>query len=156
MPLPSDFHTAAPEAMAATLALSAYVQGSSIEHRLQELVKIRASQINGCAYCLHMHTADARKAGEIEERIYLLSAWRESLMFSERERAALAWTEALTTLASGHPSDEDCAAVAAAFSPRERADLTLMIGLINTWNRISVGHGNVHPHDRRAAAKAAA
>lgn len=151
-----EFHRASPEALEAMMAVSRYAGTSSIEHSLGELVKIRASQINGCANCLHMHTADARKAGESEARIYLLSAWRESKMYTARERAALAWTEALTLVGNGHPSEETRAAVEAAFSPREQADLTLMICVINSWNRIAVGYGIVHPNDRAHEAKAAA
>jgi len=147
---------AAPEGFKAMMDLSAYVAGSSIEHSLQELVKIRASQINGCANCLHMHTADARKAGESEERIYLLNAWRESLLYTPRERAALAWTEALTLVHETHAPDADYEAVAAQFSPREQADLTLLIGVINTWNRIAVGFRVVHANDRKGAALKAA
>jgi len=147
---------AAPEGSKALLDLSAYVGGASIEHSLQELVKIRASQINGCANCLHMHTADARKAGESEERIYLLNAWRESLLYTPRERAALAWTEALTLLPETHAPDADYDAMAARFSPREQADLTLLIGVINTWNRIAVGFRVVHANDRKGAALKAA
>ena len=147
---------AAPEGFKAMMDLSAYVAGSSIEHSLQELVKIRASQINGCANCLHMHTADARKAGESEERIYLLNAWRESLLYTPRERAALAWTEALTLVHETHAPDADYEAVAAQFSPREQADLTLLIGVINTWNRIAVGFRVVHANDKKGAALKAA
>jgi AhpD family alkylhydroperoxidase len=116
-------------------------------------VKIRASQINGCANCLHMHTADARKAGETEERIYLLNAWRESLLFTPRERAALAWTEALTLLSETHAPDADYEALQAHFTPKEQVDLTLLIGVINTWNRLAVGFRAVHPNDRKGAAR---
>ncbi|MBZ9936260.1 carboxymuconolactone decarboxylase family protein [Mesorhizobium sp. BR1-1-16] len=151
-----SFHTASPEAVKAMLALSAYVADCGIERSLAELVKIRASQINGCANCLHMHTADARKAGESEARIYLLTAWRESLLYTPRERAALAWTEALTKLSETNAPDEDYAALAAHFSPKEQVDLTLIINVINSWNRLAVGFRTVHPNDRRAAAKAAA
>ena len=147
---------AAPEGFKAMMDLSAYVAGSSIEHSLQELVKIRASQINGCANCLHMHTADARKAGESEERIYLLNAWRESLLYTPRERAALAWTEALTLVHETHAPDADYEAMAAQFSPREQADLSLLIGVINTWNRIAVGFRVVHANDKKGAALKAA
>ncbi len=151
-----SFHTASPEAVQAMLALSAYVADCGIEHSLAELVKIRASQINGCANCLHMHTADARKAGESEERIYLLSAWRESLLYTPRERAALAWTEALTKLSETQAPDADYAALAAQFSPKEQVDLTVIINVINSWNRLAVGFRTVHPNDRRASARAAA
>ena len=110
-----------------------------LEESLMELVKIRASQINGCAFCLHMHTASARQHGETEERLYLLDAWRESPLYSERERAALRWTEALTLLADTHAPDDDYQELAAQFTPEEQVKLTLLIVAINGWNRIQVG-----------------
>ena len=110
-----------------------------------ELVKIRASQINGCAFCLHMHTASAREHGETEERLYLLDAWRESPLYSERERAALAWTEALTLVAETRAPDEDYHALQAQFTEEEQVKLTLLIVAINGWNRIQVGFRGVHP-----------
>ena len=117
------------------------------------LIKTRASQINRCAYCLHMHTREARQAGETEERLYLLGAWRESPLFTTRERAALAWTEALTLLANAGAPDALYAEVAASFSEAERVALTMAIGTINAWNRVAVGFGLVHPSvDGRAAA----
>jgi AhpD family alkylhydroperoxidase len=109
-----------------------------LERSLGELVKIRASQINGCAHCLDMHTKDARQAGETEQRIYALSAWRETPFFSDRERAALEWTEALTRLADGHPSDELYARVARQFSEAEIVALTYAIMVINSWNRLVI------------------
>jgi len=149
-------YSAAPEGFKAMMGLSDYVTNCPLEHSLQELVKIRASQINGCANCLHMHTADARKAGESEERLYLLSAWRESLLYTPRERAALAWTEALTLVHQTHAPDADYEAAAVQFSPRELVDLTLLIGVINTWNRLAVGFRVVHPNDKKGAALKAA
>ncbi|WP_370853129.1 carboxymuconolactone decarboxylase family protein [Oceanibacterium hippocampi] len=140
-----------PKAVEAMLALEGYVRGCGLEHSLMELVKTRASQINGCAFCVHMHTRDARAAGETEERLYLLSAWRESPLYSARERAALAWTEALTRVADGAPSDEDYAELARRFSPKEQVDLGFLIGAINVWNRICVGFRVIHPVDQRAA-----
>ncbi|HEY0266592.1 MAG TPA: carboxymuconolactone decarboxylase family protein [Rhizomicrobium sp.] len=113
---------------------------SRLEPSLAELVKIRASQINGCAICLHMHATEARRKGETEERIFMLDAWRETALYSPRERAALAWTEALTRLAPEGVSDEDYRAVEANFSPEEQMNLTLMIGVINSFNRIGVGY----------------
>src|SRR5918912_1690796 len=101
-----DASKASPEAMKAMLALEAYVRGCGLEPKLIELVKTRASQINGCAYCLDMHTRDARALGETEQRLYLLPAWRESPLYTERERAALAWTEALTLIAETHAPDD--------------------------------------------------
>lgn len=140
-----DAFAAAPDAMKAMLALETCLQGAGIEPKLYGLVKIRASQINGCAYCIHMHTGEARAAGESEERLYLLSAWRESPLYSERERAALAWTEALTLLAQTRAADEDYERAHEHFSPRELVELTLLIGAINIWNRIAVGFRSVHP-----------
>lgn len=148
--------SAAPEAINAMLALSTYVNECGLEHSLQELVKIRASQMNGCANCLHMHTADARKAGETEARIYLLSAWRESLLYTPRERAALAWTEALTLVHQTQAPDADYEAAQALFTPKEVVDLTVLIGVINTWNRIAVGFRVVHVNDKKGAAREAA
>jgi AhpD family alkylhydroperoxidase len=123
-----------------------------LENTLVELVKIRASQINGCAFCLHMHTADARKQGESEERLYLLDAWRESPLYSERERAALGWTEALTRVSETHAPDDVYRALQARFTEEEQVVLTLLIVAINGWNPIQVGFRAVHPVDRRQAA----
>jgi len=136
---------AAPEIMQAMLDLEQAVRNSGLEDSLIELVKIRASQINGCAYCIHMHTRDARARGESEERVYLLDAWRESPLYSERERAVLAWTEALTLVASTHAPDSDWQALQAHFSEAEQAKLTLLIATINAWNRIAIGLRSVHP-----------
>lgn len=117
-----------------------------------ELVKIRASQINGCAVCLHMHTAAARKKGETEERLYLLDAWRESPLYSDRGRAALAWTEALTLVSETHAPDEAYRELQAQFSEEEQVALTLLIVAINGWNRIQVGFRGGHPVETRRAA----
>ncbi len=138
-------YTAAPKAMQAMIALNDFVEGCGLEHSLLELVKMRASQINGCAYCLHMHSTDARKQGETEMRLYLLDAWRESSLYSERERAALAWTEALTKLSETRAPDEDYAAIARHFSAEEQVNLTVAINMINSWNRIAVGFRSQHP-----------
>ena len=135
----------APEAMNAMLALSAKVSDSGLEYSLQELVKTRASQINGCAFCLHMHTRDALKHGETELRLLMLSAWRESPLFSDRERAALAWTEALTLVAQTQAPDAAYAELAAHFEPAEQVRLTLLITTINAWNRFAVGFRSIHP-----------
>jgi AhpD family alkylhydroperoxidase len=140
-----DPERAAPAAYAAVLALDDYVASCGLEHGLLELVKTRASQLNGCAFCIHMHTRDARQAGETEERLYLLSAWRESPLYTERERAALAWTEALTLVAETNAPDDVYAQARAQFSAEELVKLTVAIGLINTWNRIAVGFRAVHP-----------
>lgn len=147
-----DFERADPASLKAMLALSQHVETCGLEHGLVELVKIRASQINGCAFCIHMHTRDARAAGETEERIYLLPAWRESPLYTSRERAALAWTESLTLLAQSHAPDEDFDEVRREFADEELARLTLLIGVINVWNRIAVGFRKEHPVDRMLAA----
>lgn len=137
----------APELINTMMSLEMTIQKSGLEHSLMHLVKIRASQINGCAFCLHMHTADARAAGESEARIYLLNAWHESSMYTERERAALAWTEALTLLPETHAPDDVYEAMAAQFSHAEQVSLTMLIGAINTWNRMAVGFRAAHPND---------
>lgn len=126
---------------------------SGLEPAIKELVKIRASQINGCAMCLMLHTGEARRQGESEMRIYLLDGWREAPHFNPRERAAIAWTEALTRLdRSG--LDEAYAMIEAQFSEAERVALTMLIGVINTWNRINVGFGVRPPHSAEIAAVA--
>jgi AhpD family alkylhydroperoxidase len=141
-----NYVKASPATYQALLALQETVEKSGLEKPLLELIKIRASQINKCAYCLYMHTHDARKGGESEERIYLLGAWRESPLYTERERAALAWTEALTLLPETGAPDDVYAQVSAQFSEPEIASLTLAIGTINLWNRFGVGFRLVHPH----------
>jgi len=146
--------TTAPDVMKAMQDLEQQTKRSSLEHALIELVKTRASQINGCAYCLHMHTKDARTAGESEERLYLLNAWRESRLYTVRERAALEWTEALTLIAETGAPDQAYQTAAAQFSPKELAELTLLISTINAWNRFSVGFRAVHPDDAKHAAAA--
>lgn len=143
---------AAPPLMQSWLQWSTGILKSGLEDRLMELVKIRASQINGCAFCLHMHTADARKLGETEERLYLLDAWRESPLYSERERAALAWTEALTLVSETHAPDDVYRAMKAHFTEQEQVMLTLLIVAINGWNRIQVGFRAVHSGGEREAA----
>ncbi|MBY0294556.1 MAG: carboxymuconolactone decarboxylase family protein [Methylobacterium sp.] len=141
----------APEGIRAMMALEASFRSGPLEHGLTELVKLRASQINGCAYCIHMHTTDARAHGETETRLYLLSAWRESTLYSARERAALAWTEALTRLAETGAPDADYAEMARHFSEAEQVQLTLLIGAINVWNRLQVGFRAVHPAEASRA-----
>jgi AhpD family alkylhydroperoxidase len=105
------------------------------------------SQINGCEYCLHLHTLDARKLGETEARLYLLNAWHESQLYSERERAALAWAEALTDIAQSRAPDDVYEAARVQFSEKEMADLSIAIAMINTWNRLAIGSRMVHPAD---------
>jgi AhpD family alkylhydroperoxidase len=147
-----DFFAAAPAAMKAMLDLENRVKTSGLEHSLIHLVKIRASQINGCAFCIHMHTREARADGETEERIYLLDAWRESPLYDDRERAALAWTESLTLVARTHAPDEDYALLKAHFTDEEQVKLTLAIGAINAWNRFCIGFRSIHPVGAHRAA----
>ncbi|MHC1948307.1 carboxymuconolactone decarboxylase family protein [Bradyrhizobium sp. UFLA06-06] len=147
-----NFYQAAPETIKALVAVENQIAASGLEQSLIELVKTRASQINGCAYCINMHTEDARKHGETEQRLYLLNAWRESPLYSERERAALAWTEALTLVAETHAPDADYEAVRAHFSDSELVNLTTLIGAINAWNRIAIGFRAVHPVKVKVAA----
>ena len=122
--------------------------GSGLDASLAHLVKIRASQLNGCANCLNMHNQEARRDGETEQRLYVLSAWREAPFYSDRERAALAWTEALTWLAETGAPDADYEMVKAQFSEAEVVNLTLSIGAINLWNRLQVGLRAAHPVDK--------
>jgi AhpD family alkylhydroperoxidase len=147
-----DAYKAAPAAFAAMRGLQAYVDKCSIEPALIELVKTRASQINGCSFCVHMHTRDARARGESEGRLYLLSAWRHSPLYSERERAALAWTEALTLVAETQVPDEVYDTARRHFSEKELADLTMAVVTINAWNRIAVAARTVHPVGAEKAA----
>jgi AhpD family alkylhydroperoxidase len=144
---------AAPELMKAVLALSDASKASSLETSVKELVKIRASQINGCAFCIEMHTREARALGETEERIYLLDGWRESPLYSDRERAALAWAESLTLVADTHAPDDVYDQARKQFSDQELTELTVAIGLINLWNRVQVGFRALHPVTKQAAAQ---
>ncbi len=131
---------AAPDLMKTWLRTSVAI-ASSLDSTLVGLVEIRASQINGCANCINLHTVQAREKGETEQRIYLLSAWREAPCYTDRERAALGWTEALTRLSEGHTHENAYGALKAQFTEEERVKLTLMINIINGWNRIAVGFG---------------
>lgn len=140
-----DAYKIAPAAYKALVGVETYIQTSGLEHSLVELVRMRASQINGCAFCLDMHSKDARRNGETEQRLYLLNAWQESPLYSPRERAALAWTEALTLVAETHAPDDVYAEVRAQFKDDELVNLTMLIGLINLWNRIAIGFRNQHP-----------
>ena len=133
-----DYTRAAPDGFKAMYGLQQYVENSGLEHPLLELVKMRASQINRCAYCLDMHSKDARAAGETEQRLYALNAWRETPFYNERERAALAWTEALTRIAQDEVSDALYAEVRKQFSEKEIVDLSLAIIAINGWNRLAI------------------
>ncbi len=133
-----DVTKVSPAAFKAVLALQTYVDQSGLDVKLRELVKIRASQINGCAHCLAMHTREARKIGETDERMHLLDAWREAPIYTARERAALAWTEALTLVSQTHVPDDVFAEVRRRFSEKEIVDLTAAVAAINTWNRIAI------------------
>ena len=143
---------AAPAPMKSWLDFSQGVKHCGLEENLMDLVVTRASQINSCAFCLDMHTLDARKRGETEQRLYLLDAWRDSPLFGDRERAALAWTEALTLLPQTRAPDDVYEALKAQFNEEEQVKLTLLIVAINGWNRINVGFRAVHPFEQRRAA----
>jgi AhpD family alkylhydroperoxidase len=150
-----DAFRVSPRALQAMMGLQNYVNDSGLEHSLLELVKMRASQINGCAYCLDMHAKDARAAGETEQRLYLLDAWREAPFYSARERAALEWTEALTVLHEDHVPDSAFAAVREHFSEQEIVNLSLAVVAINGWNRLNVGFRTVAGTYQVPARKAA-
>ena len=133
-----NYKQSAPAVFNAMLKLQAVVNASGLDPRLQELVKIRASQVNGCAFCLNMHTQAARKLGEVEQRLYQLDAWRDSQLYSERERAALAWTEAVTRISHEAVSDTLYQQARAQFSEAELTQLTLAVIAINGWNRLNI------------------
>jgi AhpD family alkylhydroperoxidase len=133
-------YAAAPDLMMRWTDVATQIN-DSLEHSLVELVKTRASILNGCANCINMHSAEARAQGETEQRLYLLAAWREAPCYSDRERAALAWTDALTTIAQGHTHEAAWQALAEHFTEEERVKLTLLITVINGWNRLAVGFG---------------
>ena len=147
-----NFYQAAPDTIKALVGVEDQIKASGLELSLIELLKTRASQINGCAFCINMHTADARKNGETEQRLYLLDAWQESTLYSARERAALAWTEVVTRIAETHAPDADYEAMRAQFSETEAVNLTTLIGAINAWNRIAIGFRAIHPVKKAAAA----
>lgn len=153
-----SYSAVAPGAMAAMRQLQQYVDGSTLEPTLLELVKTRASQLNGCAYCVDMHTKDARAEGETEQRLYALPVWREAPFYSPRERAALAWAEAVTLVAQGPVSDEVYEEARRQFSERELVDLTMALVAINGWNRLSVAFrtvaGSYQPRARHEKAEA--
>jgi len=152
----NDLFAAAPDLMKKWSAAS-FAVNAALEPGLAHLVKIRASLINGCANCINMHTAEARAEGETEQRLYLLAAWREAPCYTERERAALAWTGALTRLSEGHGHEKAREALTQHFTKDEQVKLTLMINVINGWNRIAVGFGLfADPAEAKATARAAA
>lgn len=133
-----DYSKVAPGSVQAMYKLEKFVEESGLERSLLELVKTRVSQINGCAYCIDMHTKDARALGESEQRLYALSAWRETPFYTDRERAALAWAEAITLISQSHASDEEFEAARAQFSEEELVKLTLAVITINGWNRLAI------------------
>jgi AhpD family alkylhydroperoxidase len=136
------------------LDLEKYIASSGLEEKLIHLVKMRASQINGCAYCLDMHSLDARAIGETEQRLYTLEAWRETPFFTDRERAALAWTEALTLISQTHAADDVYDELKKHFNEKEIVDLTLVVGAINLWNRLAISLRAVPGHYKPAKAAA--
>jgi AhpD family alkylhydroperoxidase len=138
-----DFYKASPEAAKAMIALEGAVMRSGLEPALLELVKLRASLVNGCAYCVDLHSADARKRGESDRRLHAVAVWRESPFFTERERAALAWTDALTLVAQTRAPDADYEWLSSQFDEDERVKLTLAINAINGWNRLAIGFRSV-------------
>jgi AhpD family alkylhydroperoxidase len=152
-----DYSKVAPGALRAMFGLESYVRGSGLEESLLNLIRMRASQINGCAYCLDMHSKDARALGETEQRLYVLNAWREAPFYTDRERAALAWTEALTLVAEDHVPDEVFNEVRPHFTDEELASLSLAIVSINGWNRLNIAFkteaGTYQPGDVAAMAK---
>jgi AhpD family alkylhydroperoxidase len=154
-----NYATAAPGGVKAMLDLEKYVRGCGLEYPLMELVKMRASQINGCAYCLDMHSKDARAAGETEQRLYGLSAWEEAPYYTPRERAALAWTEAVTRVADTHVPDAVYEEVRPHFTDKELVDLTYAVIAINAWNRLAIPFrspaGTYQPPKAKAAPSAA-
>ncbi len=148
-----EYAKASPEAAKAMIHLESVVRRSGIDSHLLELIKIRASQLNGCAYCIDMHTKDARAKGETEQRIYALDAWRETPFFSNKERAALAWTEAITNIQTGHAPDAVYEELSGHFSEGEMVNLTLAITTINAWNRIAIAFRSVPGSYQPAASR---
>ncbi|HLG82050.1 MAG TPA: carboxymuconolactone decarboxylase family protein [Bradyrhizobium sp.] len=149
-----NFYQAAPETIKALTAVETQIQSSGLEQPLIELVRTRASQINGCAFCINMHTQDARKHGETEQRLYLLNAWREAPVYTDRERAALTWTEAVTLIPETHAPDDAYEELRNHFSEAEAVNLTILIGTINAWNRLAISFRAVPPAKARAATAA--
>ena len=133
-----DYYSASPKAMKAMIAMETLTSNLSIEPALLNLIKIRASQLNGCAFCTDMHSVDARRFGEADRRLYAIVVWRDSNFFNPRERAALAWTEAVTLLSESHVPDDVYALARAQFSEGELVDLTMAVSTINSWNRLAV------------------
>jgi AhpD family alkylhydroperoxidase len=154
-----DYLKVAPGVYKPMMGLEEYLRGCGLEESLQHLIKLRASQINGCAYCLDMHWKDLRAAGESEQRLYSLDAWRECPYYTERERAALAWTEAVTLIADGHVPDSVYEEVRPHFTDKELADLTLAVATINAFNRLAIASrtkpGTYQPAKARGAKEGA-
>ena len=144
--------TIVPEGIAALTRVESYLQACGLDQRLIALVKTRVSQMNGCAYCLHMHTEEAHKLGESDVRLHLLDAWHESKLYSERERAALAWAESLTNVVTTRAPDDVYDTARKQFSEKELADLSIVIAMINAWNRLAIGVRAAHPADVAKAA----
>jgi len=149
-----DYRKYGQEPLKSLYDIEKYLAGSGLDPKLLHLIKMRASQINGCAFCLDMHSIDARAGGETEQRLYALNAWRETPFFSDRERAALAWTEAVTNVSETHVPDETFAEVAKYFKEKEIIDLTLAVAMINLWNRVAISLRSVPGHYRPATLKA--
>ncbi len=151
-----DARRHAQEAQKAMYALEKYLADSGLEHSLMHLMKMRASQINGCAYCLDMHSKDARAQGETEQRLYELDAWRETPFYSDRERAALTWTEAIPLVSETHVPESVCEEVHKFFNEKEIVDLTFVVTTINAWNRLAIALLAVPGHYRPATSAATA
>jgi AhpD family alkylhydroperoxidase len=155
MELRLDYRKFSSEPIKALYAIEIYLEHCSIEPRLLHLLKLRAFQINGCAFCIDMHSKDARALGETEQRLYELNAWRETPFYTDRERAALEWTEALTLVWQTHAPDESYERLRQHFSDQEIMDLTYVVSVINTWNRIAIGlravPGHYQPKSKTAA-----
>jgi AhpD family alkylhydroperoxidase len=147
-----NYMRVAPDAFRAMRGLEEYLHRCGLDERLLHLIKLRASQINGCAYCLDMHWKDLRAIGETEQRMYSLDAWEESPYYNDRERAALTWTEAVTRVSEGHVPDEVYQRVRKHFSEKELADLTVAVATINAWNRLSIA-GRATPGTYQPAAR---
>ena len=148
-----DYRLFGQEALQAMLALEKYLAGCGFDHKFMHLLKLRASQINGCAYCIDMHAIDARAAGETEQRLYALDAWRETPFFDDRERAALAWIEAVTLVAQGHVPDAVYEEARQHFSEKELVDLTYLASTINAWNRLAISLRAVPGRYKAAASR---
>jgi AhpD family alkylhydroperoxidase len=149
-----DYRKFSPEPLQAMFALEKYLAGCGLDQRLLHLLKLRASQINGCAYCIDMHSLDARAVGETEQRLYALDAWRETPFYTDRERAALAWIEAVTLVAQTHVPDSVFAELKAHFTEQEVMDLTWLATVINAWNRLAIATRAVPGHYKPARAVA--